>query len=218
MIPNGIDESYYLYNSAREPYLTSDKQSVVKLLYVGRIHPQKNLLLILKALKAIASDHLTLDVIGRVDDKDYYKHISQEIDDSILRKTVKFHGVVARRQMKSWYRSSDMLVMPSKVEGISMAIIEALASSLPVLVTKHVANWSEIKDDDAGLVVEPRVENIVDVLRQILDGSITIERMKRNAYRSALKRYDLAKVGKMMIRAYEDILLNSRSEELNWSV
>ena len=45
----------------------------IKLIQIGRIHPQKNNLELIKALMKFPEDEFILDILGPVDDKEYYK-------------------------------------------------------------------------------------------------------------------------------------------------
>ena len=151
-----------------------------------------------------------------MEDSTYYeklKKISQEakVDQNII-----WNGPVANQEVYDYYALGDIMVLPSIVEGISMAITEALATGLPVFISNRVANYKEIEEDNAGIVVEPYYESVKDSLIQVCRNSERLKQLSQNARKSAEKRYDINKVADLMIKAYEDILTGRRSPELQW--
>ncbi len=121
-------------------------------------------------------------------------------------------------EVVKWYSIADLLTLPSKVEGLSMTSIEAMACSLPVLASNRVANFHEIEQDQAGLIVEPNTSSIVSALNSILEERQLLNRLAENTVRSAINRYDIDQVASLMLTAYEDILAGNRSTSSQWSM
>lgn len=86
-----------------------------------------------------------------------------------LQDRVAFAGVVARDEMPQQYAQADVFVLPSYNEGMSVALLEALASGLPVIVTE-TGGTSELVQDNGLLVpwAEPGAlaEALKDFLRE----------------------------------------------------
>ena len=89
-----------------------------------------------------------------------------------------------------------IFISPSVVEGVSMSIIESLASSLPVIVSKNVANYREIEEDKCGLVVETKVAQITKSLLKLENSKTENKLYANNSEISAIKRYDIKIVAK----------------------
>ena len=140
------------------------------------------------------------------------KKITEYGLDSIVR----FFPPVKRDQVTDWYSMADLMVLQSKVEGISMSLIEAAAAGLPVLVSNRVANCYEIAKDKAGIVVDPNDGAVASALRTILSAPSLLNDMSVHARKSAEIRYDIERVGWLMMSAYENILKSIRSEALRW--
>ena len=68
-----------------------------------------------------------------------------------LQNAVTFAGLVARDNMPQQYAAADVFVLPSYNEGMSVALLEALASGLPVVVTETGGTAELVKDN--GLIV-----------------------------------------------------------------
>jgi glycosyltransferase involved in cell wall biosynthesis len=223
IIPNGINIDDY-----KKPF---DKKTDIRnnlnipfdallLLYTGRIHPQKNLDLLILSLSEIKKIGIKKEfyflIIGSVSDKNYYESLIKMIKNTEMDSKIKIFPPMNREDLKEFYWASDIMILPSKVEGISMSIIEALASSLPVLVSNRVANYKEIEQDKAGIVIEPTKEKITEALINIFKNPDILKQLSQNARKSAEKRYDINKVADLMIKAYEDVLTGRRSPELQW--
>ena len=188
------------------------------LLYLGRIHPQKNIHFVIEALNILKAKHknVFLFIVGAISDQEYYQYLKHTVSNYKLDLNVKFFPPVKRDEVKSWYSISDLMVLPSESEGLSMSIIESLYASLPVLVSSRVANYREIEADNAGIVVDPTQESVTEALRTILVNPNLLKKLSQNARKSAENRYDINKVASLMIKAYEDVLSGRRSPELKW--
>jgi glycosyltransferase involved in cell wall biosynthesis len=206
IVSNGIEVSKYkrdldIRKQWRTKYNVEDK---TVLLFLGRIHPQKNLHLMIESIRDF--ENMVLFIVGPVGDKEYNSKLLQNIQKNKLENRVIFIPPVDKDSVKKWYWFADFFVSPSIVEGVSMSIIEALASSLPVIVSKNVANYKEIEKDGCGIVVGTTTIEIKNILSSIESGAINIHQMTENAKLSANNRYDISLVGKRMKENYLRIL------------
>jgi len=69
------------------------------------------------------------------------------------------------------FHAADAFVLPSHQENFGMAVAEALACGVPVLISNKVNIWREIEADGAGLVAEATVEGTSSLLRRWFDTS-----------------------------------------------
>jgi glycosyltransferase involved in cell wall biosynthesis len=79
-------------------------------------------------------------------------------------------GHVSGARAGQVWGAADAFVLPSYSEGFSMAVLEALASRLPVLIT-DACHFPELARADGGIVVEPTREGVTNGLRSLLDRS-----------------------------------------------
>ena len=221
VVPNGIYLFKQQYDENKRKLLR-EKLGIPKeafvLLFLGRIHPKKQIKLIIKTMPHILEwkKDTFFIIAGPVEDSTYYeklKKISQEakVDQNII-----WNGPVANQEVYDYYALADIMVLPSIVEGISMAITEALATGLPVFISNRVANYKEIEEDNAGIVVKPYYKSVKDGLMKLCENPDQLKRLSQNARKSAEQRYDINKVADLMIKAYEDVLTGRRSPELQW--
>lgn len=206
IVENGIQTKRFNRNikirdSNRKKYNIKNKKV---LLFLGRIHPQKNLHLVVNSLKFLKNT--VFFIVGPVGDKKYYQKIKSSIKKNNLQKKVFFIPPVSNKEVKIWYYTADIFVSPSIVEGISMSIIESLSSSLPVIVSKNVANFREIDEDNCGFIVNTNLNDIKNLLFKIENDKIDLNSFSKNAKLSAIKRYEISKVAKKMKKNYLKII------------
>jgi len=221
VVGNGIDLSGFSRNTKsrtklREMYHISN--DCIVLLFIGRIHPLKNIDLIIDALIRIkASPELfRFFIIGPVSDSSYNKLLRAKVRKSNMETVINFLPAVSRDEVHQYYNMADIFVMPSKVEGVSMSILEAMAYSLPILTSNRVANYIEIAKDGAGIIIEPTVDAISDALYSLQNNSHNISKWSHNARVSVIKRNDIKIVSRNMVTAYLDILHSRQTKGLNW--
>ncbi|MAD12580.1 MAG: hypothetical protein CMC04_07665 [Flavobacteriaceae bacterium] len=220
IVPNGIKiEKYIIPKSDKfkiRKELNIDEDTLL-FLFLGRVHPIKQLNLIIDALPILIEMNISFKflIVGHID-KNYYDILNNQIIKNNLRDYVIWNNQVDNEKVKYYYSSSDLTLLTSKSEGVSMALIEAMATGTPSLVSNKVANYKEIISDKSGIVVDSSVESIKEALKKIVEGDLDIKKMGLNAFNSAEKRYNINIVAKRMIVAYNDILKKNKSEEIFW--
>jgi len=177
----------------------------LRLLNVGRVHPQKNTFELIKAVYLINNPNIVLDVIGNEEDVSYFQKCKQYITKNKV-ENVRILGSLPKNKVLRMYKDYDLLCMPSLVEGVSMAIIEAAANGIPALITKRVGNFHEIINDNSGVLVEKNSKDISKKILHIYENPDLLHKMKVNAYNSAHKRYNIENVAKKMKEEYKKIL------------
>ena len=120
---------------------------------VARLEKEKNLDRLITAFKN--THHKFPDwqliIIGTGSQEKALKKLTQNLD---LENSVKFLGQLKPSQIAQHYSQSQIFVLPSQYEGWGMVILEAMASSLPVITTKVGVANSVIKNNHNGLLIE----------------------------------------------------------------
>jgi len=219
IVPNGVNIQHFRKRPGIRAKLRSKygvPQNAVVLLHVGRIHPQKNIHLVIEALALLREPDLYYFIVGSIYDKGYYNAIIKRITTHGLNANVHFVGSVPSSKVRLFYAFADLLVMLSKVEGLSMSIIESLACSLPVIASNRVANAQEILNYGAGAVIRPNVNELAESISTILSNKRILKEMSNNASQMVKHEYDIVKVASLMKQAYLDILSGDKSASLKW--
>jgi glycosyltransferase involved in cell wall biosynthesis len=210
IVPNGI--VIKRGKNIRNNLNIKDEQFL--LLFTGRIHRKKGIHFIIEALRKLKNNRLTFLIVGHEEDSEYVNHlkeISKELAGDVIWKES-----VNADYIWDYYSSSELFVLPSYDENFGMVVVEAMACGLPVLISKNVGLWHEVQADNAGFVVNQDVDEIASVLKRISDNPELLKQMSEHARKSAENRYDINKVASLMIKAYEDVLTERRSPELQW--
>jgi glycosyltransferase involved in cell wall biosynthesis len=221
IVPNGLDTSMFAPDPAGRDRLRrriGAAQGQAVLLQLGRIAPQKNLDVTLEALSMLRGQGMgvRLAVVGPASDAGYAARCRKLADRLGLGDAVHWEGPVQAAGARAWYQGADLLAMPSRVEGVSMALVEAMASGLPAVVSSRVANGADVASGGAGVVCEPTADDLAGRLRGLLGSPGRLAACGRNARRLAVGRYDSAVVAGLMQRAYRDVLEGARSAALAW--
>lgn len=152
VIPNGVDLGLFSQSNGKPDRVNSN----VSVLCVGRLIERKGQHYLLKAFARLLEQHrdLAQDVnLVFVGTGDSYSKLVSLADELHIRKSVVFTGVVPRENMPAIYRSADIFVLPSFNEGMSIALLEAMASCLPVIVTDAGGTAELVQRGVNGLVV-----------------------------------------------------------------
>jgi glycosyltransferase involved in cell wall biosynthesis len=104
---------------------------------------------------------------GIPQDHAYESTIRQRITERAMGDRILLTSDLVGSSAKQALRASDIFTLPSHQEGFSMALIEAMAMGLPVLVT-NACHMNQVADWGAGVVTPPNREGIEQGLRKLL--------------------------------------------------
>lgn len=150
VIPNGVDLDFY------RPAASKKKPPVRKALFAGRITGQKGLIYLLEALKERATElrgKLSVEIAGDGDLKSRLERLARERG---LDSLVRFSSRLSREELLKKYQSSCFFILPSLEEGMSNAVLEAMACGLPVAATAIDANAELVREGVNGFLFPPR--------------------------------------------------------------
>ena len=209
-IYNGIDCRAYSRVSAMTPTERPSGHEIV----VGtaaRLSSQKGLSYLLNAAAAVLPDfpHATFVIAGDGPERQALQWLAAEL--GILPR-VKWLG--SRSDMPQFYASIDVFVLASLVEGMPMALIEAMAAGKAVVATSVGSIPVLVQDQQNGLLVRPKdVASLAGALRMVLRSEDLRTRLGRSARCTAESRFSAA----VMTSRYRDLYEStgaSRNENL----
>lgn len=142
VVPNSIDISGYL------PVRTETNKKR-RFGFVGRIHPIKNIDIILEAWNSLGNktSECELVIVGEGDET--YKKALLEYTQKHNLKNVIFTGFLAGDELTACIRSFDYLLLASKSENFGMVVPEALVNGVPCIATEHTP-WEELNSSRCG--------------------------------------------------------------------
>lgn len=161
VIPNGVDAD-------RFAPAEGGSDSGIRVLMVNQLIPRKRVSSLLDAWPHVLSrgePSAALDIVGR-------GHAEADLRARVrslgVEGSVFFHGALPRSDMPARYRASDLFVLLSEREGMSNALLEAMASGLACCVSPGANAGSLVQDGVSGLVVDPMRPDWWHVLADLL--------------------------------------------------
>ena len=179
----------------------------VRLLFLSRIHPKKQLSVLFEALAVLKKRHPSrawlLEIAGD-GDLEYLQQLQQHCAALGLASQVHWHGFVEGQAKQALLQQADWFVLPSASENFGIAAAEALMACTPVVLSPGVALAANVEAAQAGLVCEPSVEALAGCLEQCLEPPPL--RMRQAAGQLADQQFSWSSISRQLIEHYEDIL------------
>jgi glycosyltransferase involved in cell wall biosynthesis len=136
-------------------------------LYVGRLHPIKGIENLLRALKLVHDDAVTLSIYGD-GESSYVNTLSAVVRQLALMDRVAFCGHVDGNDKFDAFMRADVCIVPSYSENFGMVIAEALAHAVPVIAGTGTP-WADLEQRGCGLWVDNSPEALTKAIRKIRD-------------------------------------------------
>ncbi len=199
-VPFGVDE--HIFYPA-----TQKNNSKVRLLFVGGLdsaHYFKGLHLLLQALSQIDARDLELQIVGDGNLRGAYQEMSERLG---LAKTVTFLGNIADEELPKVYRQADIFVFPSvdASEAFGVAVLEAMASGLPVVASNLPGVRTLVRDGATGfLFSRGSEEELKKALLKLLNDKILREQFGRQGRLDINEKYSI----ELWQRRMEEVLFN----------
>jgi len=172
---------------------------------VGRIVPIKNHELLLKVIKLLREQQLPVHLCIVGDGELRNELIQSARDKNILNYT---HFTGWRLDMEKIYSGMDLLALSSLNEGTPVAIIEAMASQVPVVATAVGGVPDLISDCETGLLSAPNDANdLAEKIRQILVNPEMTTKIIKKARKSVEKSYHYRRLIKDIQNLYEKSII-----------
>jgi glycosyltransferase involved in cell wall biosynthesis len=183
IIPNAIDTTKFSPGPSR--FRTHCAERLI-LTYMGRIAPEKGLDELLKVFQRLALPDTHLVMIGDGSQKPLLQSLYSEVPH------LTWTGFLGEEERIDVLRGSDIFILPSQVEGLSIALLEAMACGLATVAT-DVGSDGEVLEDGAGIVINPsKVRSELSFSLQLLHQHPDfVMLLKQKARARALARYRL---------------------------
>jgi glycosyltransferase involved in cell wall biosynthesis len=106
---------------------------------------------------------------------------------------------------------ADLFVLPSYSENFGIAVAEAMAAGLPVVISDQVAIHREVSEAQAGVVVACETGELSQALLLMLSNPSLGTEMGRRGRQFTQTRYSVDNVARQLISAYNEALANSET-------
>ena len=173
VLPLGVRQSSLLPE-------TKSKTEGLRLLFLSRIHPKKQLEVLLKALALFQSDYpqgiWQLDIAGSGDPA-YVATLQKLAGQLNLSHRCRWLGHVQGDAKTSLLQQADWFLLPSAAENFGIAVVEAMAAGTPVIISPQVAVADLIVGAGAGLVCPSDPASLSKILLRHYQGPSPAMRM-----------------------------------------
>jgi glycosyltransferase involved in cell wall biosynthesis len=160
LIPNGVQ----LPDGAEH----APPNGTLRLLYLGRLHPQKGIDRLLDALallEARKGPHWSLSIAGP-GTATHVREVEAYVQRLQMQEKVRLVGEVVGHVKRDLFLSSDLLVLPSHRESFGQVVAEALAHGVPVLASTGTP-WKSLAEKGCGLWVDNDPATLADAIERM---------------------------------------------------
>lgn len=199
-LPNGVDVEAI---TPKEDYELHEPACI---LYVGRLHAQKGLDILLRAFGRLCRQQHDMRLVLRlVGDGPLRGSLETLVAQLGLQNRVDFTGL--RDDVLQELQQADVFVLPSRAEGLSNALLEAMTCGLPVVVSDIPGNREVIADHVNGLrFMVDDVDCLADSLAELLSQRDLRRQLGCAARHTVERHYSLSDVATRYERLYKALL------------
>lgn len=170
------------------------KDSIV-LLSVGELNKNKNHSIVIKALAKLNNPNIHYLICGQGNLKEYLEKLIKKLK---LKNNVKLLGF--RKDIYEIYKISDIFVFPSKREGLSVALMEAMVCELPIICSDIRGNRDIVENKKNGFLVNNVSEKYKVKIKTIIENNGKLEKIRES---NREKKIDLKSIKINMKKIYQ---------------
>ena len=168
------------------------------LLSLGRIVPEKGLHYLIEAFKKCKTDKELIIAGGSESNKSYYNQLLELSKDD---KRIKFIGFVQGETIAELYSNAYAFMLPSNLEGMANALLEAMSYGNCCLVSNIPEN-TEVVEDKAIIFEKGNINDLKDKLQTVLNNPKQVKKMKDESSSFITQKYSWDKVVTQMLEIY----------------
>lgn len=207
IIPNGIDMNpiHFKHRSFRKAYNIDEEAIVV--LFLGRLHKIKGLDLLIPAFKRVCDakkDRKMILILAGQGDNNYVIELKRLVKSLQIENNVIFTGPLYDEIKDSCFFESDIFVLPSYYDAFPIAVLEAAAHNLPLLISSK-CGIPEVKSGDFGIIIEPDIDSIFGGIIQLVDNPTLRMQIADSANKVVNKVYSIRKTGNAIEQLYKSV-------------
>lgn len=162
------------------------------MLSVGELNKNKNHEIVIRALAQIGRKDIHYVIAGRGVLKEYLGQLAQDFGVSS-----QVHLLGFRTDVKELFKMADFFAHPSFREGLSVAVMEAMANGLPVICTEIRGNTDLIEDGKGGYLFKPAEQD---------SAYNALKRMMDNADRKSMGAFNLKTAERLDVKTVLEVM------------
>jgi|SaaInlV_120m_DNA_4_1040238.scaffolds.fasta_scaffold06801_2 glycosyltransferase involved in cell wall biosynthesis len=197
ILPNGINLKAVNVKSGSKIF-----NKPYKLFFMGRLDPIKGIDLLIKAVNNLdvkIKKDVELIVAGD-GQNDFVKRMKGQSCDNI-----KYIGHIEGELKYQYLKECDIYLQPSKTEGLSNSMLEAMFCQVAIITTKNVGLACELIEKDAAEVIDFDVGELTKSITKLIKSKELVERYKANSFHFANKSYNFEKNIHNYIKVFREL-------------
>ena len=209
VIPNGIDLKRF-QNLERE---TNRKKLGLKnefaIITVARLEKVKGLKYLIESINVLRNKYqlsvtgYKLLIVGDGRERENLKSLARKLN---IEDRVQFLGQIPNEKVSEYLSASDCFVLPSLKEGFGIVILEAMAASIPVIGTKVGGILDIIKNEESGILVQPKdPKELAEAIFKVYSQKEFTRNLIQNA-KNSLGKYNWKNITQKVYKIYCQLL------------
>lgn len=203
---NGIDEAAVMdlppRGSFRKKWGILEDEPLI--LFLGRLIPRKGADLLIQAFVEACPSTSRLVIAGPEGEAGYLATLKRLAEEQGVEDRILFTGPLYGSEKKAVLADAEVFVLPSRYENFANAVAEAIACSIPVIVTQSCGIWPLVSGR-AGIVIAPERKSLAAALRELLQNQ-TLYSSLRQGCRQVAESLDWTRLTAQMEDCYATVL------------
>jgi glycosyltransferase involved in cell wall biosynthesis len=195
----------------RQKFPTIENKQVV--LFLSRIDPKKGLDILIPAFAALfgrtKNAHLLIAGSGNFEYVEAMKDLVKEFG---IENEVTFAGLLVGREKLAALDAASVFVLPSRGEGLPMAVLEAMAFKIPIVITKECNLDNAALGRGAGIIVQGNPKSLADEMARVMSHKTEAKQMGEAGAALIQEHFALNEVVKKLGALFEEIVLTNKKE------
>ena len=206
--PLGV-EAPLISSNAKSEFLSRypQLQNSRNFLFLGRLHPKKGCDILLEAFARFRSNDSISLILAGPDQVGWESDLRRQVTRLNLTNRVVFTGMLEGSMKQGAFANAEAFVLPSHQENFGISVVEALAVSVPVLISNRVNIWREIEADRAGYVESDDLAGTTRLVQRWIDTAPAEREMNRqNARRCFEQRFEINRAVDSLLQILNETL------------
>ena len=206
--PLGV-EAPPISSNAKSEFLSRypQLQNSRNFLFLGRLHPKKGCDILLEAFARFRSNDSISLILAGPDQVGWESDLRRQVTRLNLTNRVVFTGMLEGSMKQGAFASAEAFVLPSHQENFGISVVEALAVSVPVLISNRVNIWREIEADRAGYVESDDLAGTTRLVQRWIDTApAEREMIRQNARRCFEQRFEINRAVDSLLQILNETL------------
>lgn len=185
----------------------------LKLLYIGKIEPRRNIHMIIEIVKSVIKkiSDVKLYIIG-TGEKEYVNKIKNYILESRVENAIVWENTMEQKYLGEIYKQADIFLLPTEYEIFGMVLLEAMYYGKLVLTTSNGGAQTLIQDGENGYILSNNdLENWTRIIERYYYHKEEYQNMKYKAKQTVAESFTWQVLADKFIKAYGKLWENEKN-------